>query len=490
MEKREPIIKLTTILIFVAVLLPLLVLLPRLSAVTMFSWQEFLLSLRWTAFQSFLSASGAVVVGGLGAMSLLSSKRRQLLEGVFLLPSFAPALFIIISLLQLLHPFPFGMVGIVVAHIFINSGLVAVTLARAMEKTLGPIAEAAWVMGSSRWLFWRRVGGQMIYRDILLAFMSVFAFCFSSFAIPLIVGGGTSKTVEVLIYEKVVVSSDYSSALVIGFSQTLILILISRWMLRPAIQTQNHVKNMSLLRWGWGALPLILCTCVLVYGNMEGVFRGYSELEKVNLLSSTLIRPVLGTLAVGLGVGISTLVLLLGIAISWPNRKLESFFNVFVNPSTALLGLGIFLLGPSRVADQTGVLGIVKIIYAITIAYIFSLYRLQWSSALERLRTQFETGVSLGASRWLLFRRVILPQILPDAFLISALASFWACGDFALSSLIVGEELTLAIVVERLLGSYRFDAATVLIWLILFLGYICYSSFWRLSHVYRQKTLP
>lgn len=490
MEKREPITALIRILVLAVVLLPLLVLVPRLTAIAAFSWQEFLLSLRWTFFQSFLSAIGAVVIGGLGAMSLLSSKRRQLLEGVFLLPSFAPALFIIISLLQLLRPFPFGLTGVVLAHVFINSGLVAVTLARVIERSLGGVAEAAWVMGSSRWLFWRRVGCRMICRDILLAFLTVFAFCFSSFAIPLIVGGSSSQAVEVLIYEKVVVFSDYSSALVIGFSQTLILILISRWMLRPAIQTPKYIHNMSHLRLRWGALPLVLCTCFLVYGNVEGVFRGYSELEKVNLLSSTLIRPILGTLAVGLGVGLLTLVLLLGIALSWPNRKLESFFNVFVNPSTALLGLGVFLIGPSRVADQTGVLGVVKIIYAITIAYIFSLYRMQWSGALERLRAQFEMGVSLGASRWLLFRRVLLPQILPDAFLISALASFWACGDFALSSLIVGEELTLAIVVERLLGSYRFDAATVLIWLILFLGYICYSSFWRLSHVYRQKTLP
>ena len=69
---------------------------------------------------------------------------------------------------------------------------------------------------------------------------------------------------------------------------------------------------------------------------------------------------------------------------------------------------------------------------------------------------------------------------------LAGIASFWAVGDFALGKLLLPQDVTLSLLIESLLSSYRLNAAMALMSLLLVLGICCYLFFWSLQFVYSK----
>src|SRR5690606_28137621 len=105
-----------------------------------------------TTWQAFLSAAISLGLGVWGALGLLSVKgrKREISKFIFLLPNFLPTLFVVLAMLNILNPFPYGIAGIVITHVLINTGLVAYILSEAFENRLGGIVELCMIEGASR----------------------------------------------------------------------------------------------------------------------------------------------------------------------------------------------------------------------------------------------------------------------------------------------------------------------------------------------------
>jgi hypothetical protein len=81
-----------------------------------------------------------------------------------------------------------------------------------------------------------------------------------------------------------------------------------------------------------------------------------------------------------------------------------------------------------------------------------------------------------------------MPQMWAKFTFLAGIAAFWASGDFALSTIISGRELTLAMNAKTLLGGYRLELASVVVLLSLLIGVFTYFVFVGLGHVSHSKS--
>jgi thiamine transport system permease protein len=81
----------------------------------------------------------------------------------------------------------------------------------------------------------------------------------------------------------------------------------------------------------------------------------------------------------------------------------------------------------------------------------------------------------------------LIPQLSKELGLIGALAALWASGDFALSSLVAYQDLTVAMLVDELMSSYRLELATWLMAPMLLAGFGCGALFLGAGYVTSRK---
>lgn len=459
-------------------LLPFLVLIWKLENVGLPPAREIVSVLAFTIHQAALSAALTVVLGACGALGLLkASGLRRLFETLYLVPSLFPTLFVLLACLKVFSPFPFGLTGIVLVHVVINTGLVAVALARLLEDKVGGWAELALVEGASRRLFFP-VAARYLARDAGLLFMFVFSLCFSSLTVPMIAGRFDGLTLEMLIFEKIKVSGQWDQALGLALLQTG-LIFAFTFLLSASTTTRGPSRrNLALLAARLGLVPPLVFTAIVLLSQLEGWEIG---LEQFAVLKTELARAAFGTLFVAGGVGLLSFALLVLITAAMPHRRFQKFLIGYVAPSSVLTGFALLLL-ELPIGPHT------QMILGITLIQLPLFYRLYVDGAMDAIKSQLNVARTLGAGSWLTYREIVFPQTAAPIAAASGLAAFWACGEFALSSLLAGQNLTLALLVKSLLSSYRLEAATVLLWILLGFGVSLWIIFWSIGYVVGAKS--
>src|SRR5262249_11263270 len=139
----------------------------------------------------------------------------------------------VLSLLSWVTPwasFPFGLGAVVVAHVLLNSGLVAIALDRLVHSRLSGMTETTWVLGASPWVFLRQVAWPYICTDVACIFLFVFSLCLTSFSIPLVLGGDRLTTLEVAIFEAIRSEGQWDKAVLLAGIQSIALVMLA-WLL-------------------------------------------------------------------------------------------------------------------------------------------------------------------------------------------------------------------------------------------------------------------
>lgn len=174
--------------------------------------------LAWTTGQALLS-SGLTVLLALPAAFLLGQVRfpgQGLAASLVLVPFVLPSVVVAAAFGALADPQ--GLVGrwtapllgvsespglpaIVAAHVFYNLGLAARMMAGAWARLPRRLSEAAATLGASPVAVLLRLHLPLLTPAILAAGLVVFALCFSSFGVVLLLGGGRLATLEVAIYQ-------------------------------------------------------------------------------------------------------------------------------------------------------------------------------------------------------------------------------------------------------------------------------------------------
>lgn len=103
---------------------------------------------------------------------------------------------------------PYGLQGILLAHVFFNMPMATRLFLQALENIPGEQRQIAAQLGMRGWSFFRFVEWPWLRRQIAPVAALIFMLCFASFATVLSLGGGPqATTIELAIYQAL--SYDY-----------------------------------------------------------------------------------------------------------------------------------------------------------------------------------------------------------------------------------------------------------------------------------------
>lgn len=438
--------------------------------------------------QSSLSTAASLLLGFVGALGLCAlppGKRLSLSEAVILVPTWTPPIFVILSTLSAVTiwlPFPFGLKGVILVHAIMNSGLVAVALGRLFRNRLGGQMELAWIEGASRWRALKVGAWPQIRRDVALIAIVVFGMAFTSFAVPLIVGGVRATTLEVFIYQQLHSGKGIGVAVGVGLIQMGILSMLAIWASSGNTSVSNTTKNLKFIGWLPAlALPVGL-TALLVFGSGWSWITGFETYQAWPRLQSELAKSMVNTILVSLGTGATVVALIAASAFASPHPVFRRWLLGYSMPSTVLVGVALMTIGPS-----TGPWVLFKIIMGLSLILFPPLYRWMGDGAIASLYAQVSVARTMGAGWGQIWGRILIPQLSKELGLIGALAALWASGDFALSSLVAYQDLTVAMLVDELMSSYRLELATWLMAPMLLAGFGCGALFLGAGYVTSRK---
>lgn len=407
-------------------------------------------------------------------------KFKFLLQIILLLPSFVPPLFIVMSFFWWMNPFPIGTIGVVLVQGSMNAGLLTVLIDRSIDKHQG-IIDAALVMGAKRFRIIFEIF-RIIRSEISLYLLMIFTFCFSSFSIPILVGGNRSTNLEVLIYEKLRLDARAGEALTLSLLQLFLISFLSLILLKFNGKTNFEWKNSSeystkrlsntfslfliFIYSIFFILPLVLVSCFSL-----------RSLLLIDSLPSEILSLLPDTLFMAFASSLIFLILAVIYIWGFPLYYLPRLSKSWISPSLAVLGFSFWLLPASSSL----------IVYAISLAIFFfiSVYRMIIDPKLETLRGQINVARVMGASDSLIWKQILLPQLWPTICFSAGIVAVWSLGEFALGKILLSQTRTWAQLAEDLMSSYRIDQALALEFLILILACLFLLFYRSLGRVYR-----
>ena len=432
--------------------------------------------------QAALSAALTLAIGLIGAAGLCSIAGRwaALSRAAAIAPSAAPPLAAILTWLAI-FPRLRGIGAVVCVHAAMNGGLAAAALARAANDKIGGMAELALLEGASRRSFWRRAAVPALAPELATVFLFAFATAFSSFAIPLALGGARAATLEILIYERVRSLGDLRGGLQIAALQTFFVLGIA-FAIGPARGSAERARPAALGALGWapGLAAIWLPALALFAAFAAGVPSGLRQVAREPELVRALPRLAAGSMAVGIGAGLFAIAAFFALAFARAKGMARRLFAGYAAPSATLTGIALWLCAPNGPAWA-----LVKIAIGVALLATPALNRLEWDGRLQRLEPQLTIARLLGASDGQAFWRISAPQLWPEACALAGLVSFWAWGDFALSSIATETRPTLAMAAAGLMDAYRIDGAMALDALALTGGAVTYFLFRSAGNVDR-----
>lgn len=283
---------------------PFIILLGHFELVSKWDQSEFYWALKNSVWQGLWSAFISCLGGLWLAKGLIFCENRFArwfnFNIFFLLPIFLPNLFVLIGLMSLIDPFPMGSIGVILVHAFINVGLCGVILKEVIKNKLSRLSDVSSTLGVGQLQFYKSVLFPLMKKDLLQVFFLVFVSAFSSFAIPLVVGGGKGINLEILIFEKIKIYNDWGSAVILSVIQSLLLFLFSflNFKNQTVLDINPHLQSRFLeSRLSFYLFSILYL--VFFYSYFSGVWEGVSSWSDFELYSEEILNGIIGTIKIG-----------------------------------------------------------------------------------------------------------------------------------------------------------------------------------------------
>ncbi len=478
------------------------------------SWSEYLYEpylwrvVRFSLWQALLSSGVSLLIAIPVASCLI---HRQFRGRAILLQLFAVSMVVptIVAILGLVVVYGrtgwlsqifgvqiplYGLVGILLAHVFFNMPLAVRLLLQGYDLIPSGQWRQASQLGFSRWSAFRLIEWHYMKKVLPGAFVLIFMLCFSSFAVVLSLGGGPkSSTLEVAIYQALRFDFDLNKASFLSLLQVSICTLFAVVVYRIApinqqdasvLAVKSYPVKDSFLAKGADCMAL-LCVLVLVIPPFLAIFDPiFSPLFLTTLLSSGLWQAVLVSLKIALPAAIISL--LLGVCfvvlarfcmtrqyLSVLPSKLEHLGNMILMVPGLVIATGLFLwLRDLGWGFQSSYWIVVWVNAVMALPFVLRALMPVLYQQERRFRNLY---LSLGIqswSRWCLEWPLIRASI-AQAFGYALLLSL---GDMGVIAVFGSQGLvSLPLYLFQLIGSYRLEegacVAVVLISLCLILFY-------------------
>ncbi len=386
--------------------------------------------------------------------------------------------------LRILYSFP----AILLAHAFYNFPVCVRVVGSLWERLSPNPALAARSLGARGLHLFASVTLPQLAPAILSSAMLIFLFCFLSFAVILVLGGGPRwTTIEVEIYRLARVDVDLAGAsalALVGTTLSLLLLAVQVRLERRAsfVERLASAPEPSHLRSPWARVAAglyVAFVAVVVLGPMLSVV-GQSLLERSGWSGGTRLslrwyaqlaagaatrfggsyRQAVLT-SVGLGLGTAALSLPLGVAVArLLSRRASAGSRLLEAALMAPMGVSGVVLGLAYVRGWGLGAGSLAVVMAhAVVAYPFVARTV--SATLAKIRPSLlDASRSLGAGALATLVHVELPIARAGLATGAAFAFAISMGEMNATLLLAGPgTVTIPIAIYRLIGSYNFFAA-------------------------------
>lgn len=407
--------------------------------------------------------------------------------------------------LRLLYSFE----AIILAHSFYNFP-VAMNLIGTSWARLDPsCAQAARTLGAGRARTFLRITLPSLLPSILSSAMLIFLFCFTSFAVVLVLGGGPRfTTIEVEIYNKARRAADIGGAAALSLASAavcLAVLLLNTALQRRAAAERRVGSSLAPLRRLRGpakAFVLVYCVLLLLFvaaPQVSIVVRSLwasASRSGPRHLSLDLYRQIfqggswraaLNSLAIGLAA--SLLAVGLGTPLClWIQRRgktvLETLCMLPMAISTVIIGLG-YLVVRRLLGGGRAFLLVVLAHLVITLPFVVRTIMPVWRALPENLAKASRT---LGAGALRTLAAVELPLLRPAILTAMCFAFAISSGEMNATLVLSSNTIeTIPLAIYRMINSYNFQGAcalgTILIAVCLAVFAITEAAQRRRSHV-------
>lgn len=387
---------------------------------------------------------------------------------------------------------PYGLSGILLAHVFFNLPLATRLLLQALQQIPNEQRQLADQLAMQGWNLFKFLEWPWLKRQLIPAFVLIFMLCFTSFAIILTLGGGPqATTLELAIFQALSFDYDPGRAALLALIQLCCcsgLLLLSHWL------TPIRAHEVSL-RQNWQP-------------KVEGVCARIIDSVSLMVLVLLLIPPLIAVIAAGLGthtldalkdpalwqavalslniavaagaLSVSITLMLLWTSREYRRRQQYGWASCLEGSAMIILGVPSIVLatGAFLILNQTIGLGSSP---AYLVIIVNTLMALPYASKLlespmRDLANQYSRlCLALDIRGWQRLRHIELPILRQPLLQAFAFASLMSMGDFGVIALFGSQDFqTLPYYLYQQMGAYRTQQAAVTALLLLL---ICFLFF-------------
>lgn len=438
--------------LFVCFLAPYFILFKYFSPKFSIATEEIFFALKNSTWQAGVAAFVVTILSIPMSQGLLTlgQRTRSWVEKLLMLPQIFPALYSILIVFSLVNPFPMGTYGIIVVFCVINLGFATLLNLWSTENKLGRMALISEVYGLGRWRFFTRVYFPALKTDLWVNFFIIFIFCFSSFSVPLMVGGGRGLNLEVLIYEKIFVEHNWNMAVTLGFLQTLLIFFLSVMIFREQRRPQEVFIRGRYLKSFTGLILVVVYLLLYIGGYLRGVGTSLAQVPFLFMYTWDLAAATAFTLKTVLLFLVMNGVLLVLWVLDFIQRGRFNSAVHMLSVSTVVTGFAFYLIFPVRAEfDQT------KIIFGMSVLLFPALFKLFLQKPIENLSHQINVAKALGLSKRVIITEVVFRQIRTRLLAWASFLVLWLSSDYAIVKSLGIQTQTLGMISAGFLSSYR-----------------------------------
>lgn len=393
---------------------------------------------------------------------------------------------------------PYGLQGILLAHLFFNMPLATRLLLQALENIPTEQRQLAAQLGMNGWQQFRFVEWPALRRQILPSGALVFMLCFASFATVLSLGGGPqATTIELAIYQALSYDYDLSRAALLALIQLaccLGLVVLSQRLSQALPVGHTHAQRWrdpqdSLGRRISDTLLIAAALLLLLPPLLAVIIDGANQTLITVLQQPILWQALFTSLRIALGAGILCVVLTM--MLLWSSRELKlrqraawgqtlelSGMVILAMPGI-VLATGFFLL----LSDTTGLPQSPYALVILTNALMAVPYALKvLENPMRDLAERYNPlCLSLDIHGWQRLRWIELKALQRPLAQALAFACVLSIGDFGVVALFGNEQFrTLPFYLYQQIGAYRSNDGAVTALLLLLLCFLLFTLIERL----------
>lgn len=492
---------------------------PASAGITSFKAADWAI-LRFSIVQAFLSAAFCVAFATLLARAITRQRFRAkntlitLMGAPFILPVISAVLGLIaifgrngiINRLSDYFGLPsisiYGLDGVVLAHVFLNLPLATRMILNGWANIPIEQLRLANSLGFGPQNTFTHLEWPMLRNYAPAAFAVIFTLCFSSFAVVLTLGGGPkASTLELAIWQAIRFDFNLERAAMLSCVQLIVCIIAVTitQMLTPknyygfamghlAFEQTSLFLSVGRFRklvdyavLSGAVLFLFLPITAIIYRGVKGVFT----------LSPAIYSASLNSLSVALSATLLTTICALLFALAAAKKpslshKITTVTMLPLALSSLTFGTGVFLILIQFTSPAAWALWVT--VFANVLLALPFIYRPLLSSAQA---TQINYGRlcdSLGMGQWARFRHIFLPRLSRPLGFGTGLVAALSMGDLGVIALFANQErITLPLLVQQFMGSYKMDEAMAAALLLTFLSFALFLAFDFLGRYYASS---